>query len=227
MVVDDEASFRKAVCLHLQNNGFRTDECACGKDAVITYTPNVHDLVILDIMMVGGDGFEACDAIRKIDQHIPILFLSAKGDLVDKRIGYQLGCDDYITKPFNPDELILRVKALLRRSMGFQKHGDEARSYLYDGLSVDFEQDKVYLDGKEIHLTPNELRIVMLLARQPGEAFSKRDIIRSVWGEEYVGTSISIPVYIKRIREKLGDAPDDPHYLKTSWGYGYYIAAAR
>ena len=202
LLADDDRSLRVATAQMLSEAGYICAEASNGSQALERFTNMKPDLVILDIMMPGLDGFEVCERIRQADSMVPVLFFSAKGDIVDKRIGYKLGADDYLVKPFAEEELLLRVEALLRRACRTQgmasdcAGGKDLGMREIGDLRVDLRHGDVWRRGEKIALTPKERRIMATLAEHPGETFDRNDLIRLVWGEEYLNTSISIPVYI-------------------------------
>lgn len=223
MLVDDEKSLCTALGLILSEAGY--DYCCAhdGISALKRFDTERPDLVILDIMMPGMDGFELCRNLRKRNQDLPMLMLSAKGELSDKRNGFGAGVDDYLVKPFAEEELLLRIEALLRRSAR-TKPADNGPSLLrIDELEVDFTRCEVLLRGRPVPLTAKEFRIVELLAKAPGKVFTRDDIIKDLWGSDYDATSVSIPVYIRRIRQKIEDDPSNPRYLQTVWRFGYRL----
>ncbi len=229
LLADDDRSLRGATAQMLSEAGYVCVEASNGHQALKEFADSRPDLVILDIMMPGLDGFEVCERIRQVDSLVPVLFFSAKGDIVDKRIGYKLGADDYLVKPFAEEELLLRVEALLRRACQAQGAASDCTGEKNLGmceigdLKVDLRHGDVWRNGEKIPLAPKERRIMATLAEHPGETFDKNDLIRLVWGEEYLNTSISIPVYMRKLREKIEDDPSDPRYLQTVWGLGYRL----
>ncbi len=228
LVADDETAVRRAIRQIVEGAGYTCLEARDGADAIRVYSAHRPDLVILDVMMPNMDGFEACEAIRGLDQTVPVLFLSAKGDIVDQKMGYRFGADDYLVKPFSNDILLLRLGALRRRLLVERSlHERDASACLERVVLGDLvilpKLAKVMLAGEEVPLPPRQARIMVELSKHVGEVLSKDDIISAVWGREYVGTSISIPVYIQKLRKALEENPADPRYLHTVWGYGYSL----
>lgn len=227
LVADDDLGSSSAIEKILAKDGYRCIRAANGKDALDGFFRYSPDVVILDVMMPLMDGFQVCECIRERDTETPVLFLSAKGDIVDKRIGYGIGADDYLVKPFSGEELRLRVGALLRRALlARQSASPEGRPPLYrvGDLEVNVHTGDVRLAGRRVELTPKESRIMALLASHPGEVYSKRDLISEIWGEEYLDSAIAISVYVRRIRAKIEADPGDPRYLQTVWHCGYRLA---
>lgn len=225
LVVDDEPAIADLVEIHLLAEGYRVRKADNGADALRIVAEEHPDLVILDIMMPGMDGLEVCRAIRR-DRNVPILMLSAKSEDVDKILGLKVGADDYLTKPFNPLELVARVKAQLRRYLSLNPASAAAREagvITMGGLRIDPLGRSVTKDGREIALTPTEYDILLLLASHPGRVFSSEEIFERVWKERYFQSNNTVMVHIRRLREKVEDDPSHPTLIKTVWGVGYKI----
>lgn len=234
LLADDERSLRDAVRMILEDAGYAVVTAADGREAVEVFRREQPDLAILDVMMPRLDGFEVVEEIRKLRADVPVLILSAKGDIVDKKRGFRVGADDYVVKPFDDDEIVLRVGALLRRAAMASGAAKDAESsaapaarlmqpVTIGGLVVDPRRCEVTVDGKTVTLTPKEFQIVALLADRPGEVFTNEEIVETIWGSEYAGEAISIPVYIRRIRLKIEKNPSRPEYLQTVWRFGYKL----
>lgn len=221
LVVDDDSEIRDVIHVYLRNEGYHVIEAADGLEAldVIKKTP-VH-LVILDVMMPRMDGIKACIQIREIS-NTPIIMLSAKEEDMDKITGLMTGADDYMIKPFNPLELLARVKAQLRRQSLMGKEEFNSLIIIKD-LIIDKAKHSVTLKGNHISLTPLEFSILELLASHPGQVFSSEKIYESVWKEPYGYSDNTVMVHIRNLREKIEEAPRDPNYIKTVWGVGYKI----
>ena len=226
LAVDDEPGIRLLLKTLLEQAGH---ECACaesGAEALELFGGERPDLVVLDVMMPRLDGFETCRRIRALDQDVPVLFLSAKGDIVDKRIGFSNGGDDYLVKPFDEEELLMRVEALLRRAARSQTRGPEApQRFSLGEFSFDALRHQVLLRGGAIALTPKEFQLLFCLASHRGQVLSKDELIEEVWGPEYLDDAISIAAYVRKLREKIEDNPAKPAHLKTVWGVGYVFEA--
>ncbi len=218
LVVEDEDSIRKFVKINLEREGFRVLEAETGEKALeIARMENV-DVVVLDIMLPGIDGFEVCKLLREEQDNIGIIMLTAKSQDVDKIIGLQAGTDDYMVKPFNPLELVLRIKSLLRRIDKHKGHKD----MIIDGpFKIDKYSRKFYKNGKKIDLTPTEYEIVKLFIENPGKAFSRDEILNLVWGYDFIGDTKIVDVNIRRLRIKIEDNSKKPAYIETVWGVGY------
>ena len=221
LVVDDDKEIVKAIGIYLKNENYEILKAYDGEEAIKIINNEKVDLIILDIMMPKKNGIETLEEIRK-DKNIPVILLSAKSEDIDKINGLNYGADDYITKPFNPVELIARVKALLRRS----KHVniDIKESIVQnDGLIINDELKKVTVDGKETKLTPTEYNILLFLTKNKGKVYSIEEIYTNVWDEESYAAENIIAVHIRHIREKIEINPKEPKYLKVIWGVGYKI----
>ncbi len=220
LVVDDEEDLRCAVGLMLEGAGYAVCTACDGREALEAFDREHPDLVVMDVMMPDMDGFAACRAIRERTPDVPLLFLSAKHDISDMEEGFGLGADDYLAKPFRQQELLLRVGALLRRA---SRPAALEQVVRVDDLEVDYERREVRVAGKAADLTPKEFAIVALLGRNLGQTLSNDDLVVGVWGEEYVGTSVSVPVYIHRLRDKIEPNPAQPRYVKTVVRKGYRL----
>ncbi|WP_172623462.1 response regulator transcription factor [Arabiibacter massiliensis] len=230
LIADDQENIRTILKTILERNDYLCIEAKDGREALSLSSSVDPDLIILDIMMPGLDGFDVCERVRSVNAHVPVLFLSAKADMVDKRIGYRLGADDYMTKPFNEEELLLRVGALLRRAdqtkgdAADSSHVEEGRSALKVGdLVVDLLRCQASLHGSPISLTPTEFKLLAVFASNPDIVLTKEDLIEQVWGENYLGDTISIPAHIRHIRSKIEEDPSMPTHIETIWGFGYRL----
>jgi two-component system alkaline phosphatase synthesis response regulator PhoP len=217
LVVDDEAAIVELVEYHLSREGYQVDTETDGQRAVERATREPFDVVILDVMLPGMTGLDACRAIRQ-STDIPIIMLTARKDEVDRVLGLELGADDYVTKPFSPRELIARVKAILRRS---QKGREESGDIRYPGLEVDVGRRSVLVDGKAVNLTFTEFELLTILARNPGRAFSRDELLVRVWGDDFYGDSRTVDVHVRHLREKLKEDPQNPRFIETVRGVGY------
>ncbi len=220
LVVDDEQDIRELVGIYLKNEGYQVYKVADGREALNCMENMNIDLAILDVMMADMDGITLCMEIRK-KSHIPIIMLSAKDQDMDKVIGLSAGADDYIAKPFNPVELVARVKAQLRRYNDFNERRSSSTLEYLD-LSMNLETHRVFLASKEIPLTPKEFAILELLWKNKGNVFSTEHIYNSLWSED-IAYDINnvIMVHIRNIRNKIEADIKNPQYIKTVWGVGY------
>ncbi|OME94234.1 response regulator transcription factor [Paenibacillus sp. FSL K6-1122] len=221
LVVDDEPDIRDVIHVYLRNEGYHVIEAANGEEALNIIKTTSVQLVILDVMMPIMDGIKACFQIREVSP-TPIIMLSAKEEDIDKITGLTTGADDYMVKPFNPLELLARVKAQLRRQTLIGKPESNSLILIKD-LVIDTSKHSVKLQDNDISLTPLEFSILVLLASHPGQVFSSEKIYETVWKEPYGYSDNTVMVHIRNLREKLEVNPREPHYIKTVWGVGYKI----
>lgn len=227
LIVDDEKEIRDLVEIYLKGEGYDTIKACDGEDAISIVQENDIDLIILDVMMPKLNGIETCLKIREIKE-MPIIMLSAKSEDIDKILGLNMGADDYLTKPFNPLELVARVKSQLRRFYKFSsksgKESDEDKNVIQiDEMTINLETHEVTLNGELLKLTPTEFDILALLAQSRGKVFSIENIYESVWNQEFMTSDNTVMVHIRKIREKIEDNPRQPRFIKTVWGVGYKI----
>lgn len=217
LIVDDERTLVKALKFTLEKEGFRVEEAFDGEEALQKVFEKPPDIVILDLMLPRVDGFEVCRRIRK-KMELPIIMLTARDDDIDKILGLELGADDYLTKPFNPRELIARIKAILRR----MTVEEELRKYIQVGeLQIDLLRHKVRLNQREVDLTAKEFALLSFIAANAGRVYSREQLLERVWGENYPGDARTVDVHIRRLREKLEQDPSNPALIITVWGTGY------
>ena len=226
LVVDDDREIVGAIEIYLKKEGYNMIKAYNGNEALEKVKENEIHLIILDIMMPEKDGLETLEELRK-DKSIPVILLSAKSEDYDKIGGLNQGADDYITKPFNPLELIARVNSQIRRyvSLGAMEKKDNKQIYRTGELILDDETKKVTVDGKEVKLTATEFNILKFLLKNKGKVYSIPQIYENVWNEESYGAENIIAVHIRHIREKIEINPKEPRYLKVIWGIGYKIEA--
>lgn len=223
LVCDDDQAIVDAIEIYLSQEGYTVLKAYDGLEAIRMVKEKEIQLVILDIMMPRMDGIRATMKIREISA-VPIIFLSAKSEDVDKILGLNVGADDYITKPFNPLELNARVKSVLRRYTQLGAIAEKKDTvFQIGGLRVDDDRKEVMVDGEVVKLTPMEYRILLLLVQNPGKVFSIGQIYERIWKEEAVSGDNTVAVHIRHIREKIEINPKDPRYLKVVWGVGYKI----
>lgn len=223
LVCDDDRAIVDAIEIYLSQEGYTVLKAYDGAEAIQMLEKNEVHLLLIDIMMPHLDGIRATMKIRETSS-VPIIFLSAKSEDVDKILGLNIGADDYITKPFNPLELTARVKSLLRRYTQLGAIA-EAKSTVFriGGLVIDDERKEVTVDGEAVKLTPIEYRILLFLVQNPGKVFSIAQIYEKIWSEDALGGDNTVAVHIRHIREKIEINPKDPKYLKVVWGVGYKI----
>ncbi|ERI93621.1 response regulator receiver domain protein [Clostridiales bacterium oral taxon 876 str. F0540] len=223
LVVDDEKEIRDLIGIYLDNDGYKVIKASNGLEALNILEKEDVDLIILDIMMPNMDGMEACMKIRQ-DKNMPIIMLSAKSEDMDKIMGLTTGADDYVTKPFNPLELLARVKSQLRRYTKLNVKTEKNDSIIEIGdLTIDVNSHEVRVADREVKLTPREFDILFLLARNRGMVFSIEKIYETIWKEEFFESDNTVMVHIRKIREKLEADSRKPQYIKTVWGVGYKI----
>ncbi|MCH5154230.1 MAG: response regulator transcription factor [Clostridiales bacterium] len=216
LIVDDDEHICQLLVLYLQRDGFDAECCHDGETALSMLSATAYDAAVLDVMMPGLDGFEVLSELRK-SSNLPVIMLSARGEPTDKISGLNRGADDYITKPFEPQELIARIRAVMRR---FQP-ADDTKSVTLFNLCVNLTDFTVTLNGEKIDMPPKEIELLYMLAKTPMHVFTRDELLKSIWGQSYSGDSRTVDVHIKRVREKLGD---NPHWqLTTVWGVGYKI----
>ena len=225
LVVDDEPEIADLVGVYLRSEGFTVHTCGTAKEALDTLAHQSVDLAILDVMLPDKSGFELCGELRR-EHRFPVLMLTAKSSDMDKITGLTIGADDYITKPFNPLELVARVKAQLRRYTRYNSTQEKAPAgdvIDFNGLVIDRGTHQCTLYDKELNLTPIEFDILWMLCSNRGQVISAERLFETVWGEKYLDRNNTVMVHIRRLREKMGEPSRDPRFIKTVWGVGYKI----
>ncbi|SHH63891.1 response regulator transcription factor [Desulfosporosinus lacus] len=220
LVVDDEEPILELLRFNLEKEGYLVCVAKDGQEALERVEKEQPDLVVLDLMLPGMDGLEVCRRIRLIPkyQQIPIIMLTAKGEVIDKVLGLELGADDYMTKPFSPRELLARIKARLRRI----NLPEEADSQIIRGeLRIDVKGFRVYVRGAETELTPKEFELLRVLVAHPGRVYSRDDLLERIWGYEYDGDTRTVDVHVRHLRLKIEKDPSNPEYIETLRGIGY------
>ncbi len=224
LIVDDELTLQETLAYNLKKQGYEVDTAGDGPSAVEKARENKPDLILLDIMLPGMDGFEVCKLIRK-EMIVPILMLTARDDEIDRVVGLEVGADDYLTKPFSMRELIARVKALLRRVKIMQEEnsseGDKHKIYKTKNLEIDDTRREVLLDGEPIDLKPKEYDLLLYLLQHKGQMLSRKLILERVWGWDYFGDSRTVDVHIRWLREKIEQDPSKPKRIITVRSAGY------
>lgn len=227
MLIDDDKSVHVLMRRIVEDAGYRYCAAYDGESGLRMLDEEHPDLLLLDVMMPGMNGFDVCTKIREQGRRIPIIFLSAKGDIVDKSLGFKAGGDDYVVKPFSPDELLLRIEAHLRRhksDLAFAKAVSREGSNKTGDLEIFFNRYEVRLRGEPVELTAKEFEILALLASSPGQVFTRNQIYEHIWGRDSSVDENSITVFMRKIREKIEDNPSQPKYLLTVWRVGYKFA---
>lgn len=219
LVVDDERLIVKGIKFSLVQDDMEVDCAYDGEEALEMAKKTEYDIVLLDVMLPKLNGFEVCQMIREFS-NMPIIMLTAKGDDMDKILGLEYGADDYITKPFNSREVVARIKAVLRRAGAQEKQ--EGRSRVeYDGLTIDMEEYQVVAFGQKMTFTAKEMELLWCLATNPGKAFSRNQLLETIWGYSYYGDTRTVDTHIKRIRQKLNIPENSKWDITTIWGVGY------
>lgn len=214
LIIDDDKNIREVVKLYLRKEGYEVTEAADGAIGFDLFMGRPYDLVLLDIMMPVQDGIETMKKIRE-KSNVPVIMLTAKDDTFDKVLSLELGADDYVVKPFDPKELVARVKAVIRRSTQEEK----TDVLEYPDLKIDIQNYQVMYKGKELQMPPKEIELLHFLAARPNKVFTRDQLLEQVWGFEYFGDSRTVDVHVKRLREKFDE--DEPWQIKTVWGVGY------
>jgi len=222
LICDDEKDIVSALEIYLKTEGYNILKAYNGNEALKVIKENEVHLVIMDIMMPQCDGITAVSKLRETS-NIPVIFLSAKGEDTDKILGLNIGADDYVTKPFNPIEVIARVRSQLRRYMQLGAKKPSNSNYVIGNIELNDAKKQVFVDGAKVSLTPTEFEILKLLMQNEGIVLSPKEIYRKVWKEECLGTESSVAVHIRHLREKIEINPAEPRYLKVVWAHGYKI----
>ena len=217
LIVDDDLHIAELISLYMMKDGYETEEVYDGKEALKKAESFQPDLILLDLMLPGMDGYQVCAEIRKTSR-VPIIMLTAKGETFDKVLGLELGADDYIVKPFDPKELVARVKAVLRRYEPKEEAVDK-NLLKFGGLEINLSNYSVTYEGKTLDFPPKEFELLSFLAQHPGRVFTREQLLDRIWGYEYVGDTRTVDVHVKRIREKLNS--EDEWGILTVWSVGY------
>lgn len=225
LVVDDEKIIVKGIKFSLEQDDMEVEVAYDGEEALRLAKLNSYDIILLDVMLPKMDGFEVCQAIREFSR-VPIIMLTAKSDDMDKILGLDYGADDYITKPFNILEVKARIKAIMRRT---SSHKQPAEQNLPEGMVVsgDMKLDtigrRVYIGDKEVRLTSKEFDILELMVLHPNKVYSREELLKLIWGDNFPGDGRTVDVHVRRMREKIETNPREPKYVHTKWGTGYYF----
>ena len=218
LIIDDDTNISELIALYLNKEGYDTKEVATGREALEAFESYQPDLVILDVMLPELDGYDVCKEIRKHNR-TPIIMLTAKGEIFDKVLGLELGADDYMVKPFDPKELIARVKAVLRRNIQPAEEVTPKNRIVLDNLIIDKGNYSVTYEGALVELPPKELEVLYFLASHPKQVFTREQLLDKIWGYDFVGDTRTVDVHIKRLRDKFEG--DHTWSIKTVWGVGY------
>lgn len=224
LVVDDEERIRRLLKMYLEREDYTIDEAEDGNEALAKAIANDYDVILLDLMMPGKDGIEVCRELRE-KKATPVIMLTAKGEEVNRVQGFEVGTDDYIVKPFSPREVVLRVKALLRRSSKTSYLQTETTTkdvIVFPHLTIDNDAHRVLADGKEVSLTPKEYELLYFLAKSPDKVFDREQLLKEVWHYEFFGDLRTVDTHVKRLREKLNKVSEEAaRMIVTVWGVGY------
>ena len=223
LVVDDEKLIVKGLRFSLEQDDMEVECAYDGEEALEMAKSNKYDLVLLDIMLPKLTGLEVCQQIREFSD-VPVIMLTAKGEDMDKILGLEYGADDYITKPFNILEVKARIKAIIRRTGSKTQGVSEKKAQVLEAgdLRLDCEGRRLYISGVEVNLTAKEFDVLELLVLNPNRVYSRENLLKLVWGEDYPGDVRTVDVHIRRLREKIEPNPSEPKYVHTKWGVGYY-----
>ena len=226
LIVDDEANICELIRLYVEKEGYNAVIANDGEQAIDRFKNARPDIILLDIMLPLKDGWQVCREIRSVSS-IPIIMLTAKGETFDKVLGLELGADDYIVKPFEPKELLARIKAVLRRS-DIKSAAESAaeKEICFDGLRINQSTYEVYLDDEKVEMPPKEFELLYFLAKNTNKVFTRDQLLDEIWGYEFFGDSRTVDVHIKRIREKI-EGENRSWHLKTVWGVGYKFEAKK
>ncbi len=219
LIVDDDTNICELLRLYIEKEGFEAAIATDGETALKMFDASEPDLVLLDIMLPGLDGWQVCREIRK-KSTCPIIMLTAKGEVFDKVLGLDLGADDYIVKPFETKEVVARINAVLRRSGKTDEKQDESKEVHFDNLSINLTNYEMKVKGVKVDTPPKEMELIYHLASNPNRVFTRNELLDSVWGYDYYGDSRTVDVHVKRLREKL-EGVSDKWELTTVWGRGY------
>ena len=223
LVVDDEKLIVKGLKFSLEQEGYEVDCAYDGQEAIDKAKENEYDIMLLDLMLPIYNGYEVCQQIREFSD-MPIVMLTAKGEDMDKILGFENGADDYITKPFNILEVKARIKAIIRRNKRKAAMVPQEPKVIESGkMKLDIEAKRLYIDGVEVNLTVKEFDILKLLAENPGKIYSRDQLLTIIWGSKYPGDARTVDVNVRRLREKIEENPAKPEYVHTKWGVGYYF----
>lgn len=226
LVVDDEVTIREVVRRYLEYDGFTVREAIDGDAALAIVEEAPPDLIVLDLMLPGIDGLAVLRRIRREHRHIPVIMLTARGETSDRILGLDMGADDYVAKPFSPQELVSRVRAVIRRLSPAPAGAQPAAALAFDSLTLDPASHVVTLDGKPITLTAREFDLLWFLASHPSQVFTRDQLLDHVWGYDFFGDPSTVTVHIRRLREKIERDPSEPRRIVTVWGVGYRFEGA-
>ncbi|TDF97171.1 response regulator transcription factor [Paenibacillus piri] len=219
LIIEDDDHIRRFVAINLDRNGFKVSEAALGREALRQIAFERPDVIVLDLMLPDMDGFDICRRLRETDPDMVIIMLTARGQDLDKIKGLELGADDYIVKPFNPLELVARIRTVLRRTQSVVKR---QMNVLRSGpIRIDLDANKLFKHDILIEATPKEYQLVKIFVQNPNKALTRNELMNLVWGEDFIGDTKTVDVHIRKLREKLEDDDSNPQLIETVWGLGY------
>lgn len=222
LVVDDEKLIVKGIRFSLEQEGMEVTCAYDGEEALEAAKNTEFDIILLDIMLPKLTGLEVCQQIREFS-NVPIIMLTAKDNDMDKIMGLEYGADDYVTKPFNILEVKARIKAIMRRTSSRDREASGPKTVVNGDLKLDCDSRRVYIAGREVNLTAREFDLLELLALNPNKVYSRENLLKLVWGNDYPGDVRTVDVHIRRLREKIESNPSEPKYVHTKWGVGYFF----
>ncbi len=224
LVVDDEKIIVKGIVFGISNEDTQVDAAYDGEEALAMIRNNNYDIILLDVMLPKLDGFEVCQKVREFSQ-VPIIMLTAKNDDNDKIAGLNYGADDYVTKPFNINEIKARMEAILRRTEPNRDKKNEQKDQVLEisDMRLELNNMRLFIAGREVNVTVKEFEVLELLAGNPGKVYSREKLLELIWGLDYPGGSRTVDVHVRRLREKIEPEPGEPKYVQTKWGVGYYF----
>lgn len=221
IIIEDDLEISNLLEIHLKDLLCEVTKCHDGLAGFNSIKKENYELIVLDIMLPGMDGFEVCKEVRKMEIGTPILMLTSKSDEMDKVLGLEFGADDYLTKPFSLREFIARVKAIFRRMDSLSRDKDDKVDIRYDQLTIDIADRKVLIEGKRIELTQKEFDLLYLMASHPGRTYTRENLLNNIWGTQYAGYEHTVNSHINRLRSKIEKDVSNPKFILTSWGVGY------
>jgi DNA-binding response OmpR family regulator len=220
LIVEDEKNIQEFVCINLKREGYKIVACETGEEAILLLKKTSFAMAILDINLPGIDGYEVLSYIRTHHPKTAVIMLTAKNNDMDKIIGLESGADDYVAKPFNVQELIARIRSVLRRT-GLDFLEQETTLFLYQDVKIDTLNHSAYKKGEKLELTPKEFDLLLYFLKNPGVSFQRNQLMDAVWGEQFFGDTKTVDVHIRKLREKIEEDASNPYYIETVWGIGY------
>jgi DNA-binding response OmpR family regulator len=218
LVVEDKPHIKKFICINLKRNDFDISEAENGSQAIELIKSDDFDIILLDIQLPDISGYDVFNFLKEHSPNTPVIIVSAQGADMDRIMGLEIGADDYVVKPFNPVELVARIRSVLRRTYNNVQKSSELK---FKNITIDFKAKKFLKNSSEIRLTPKEFEIIHILVKNDNRAIDRNELIDLVWGKNYFGDTKTLDVHIRRLREKIEDDPSNPYFIETVWGVGY------